>query len=235
MPTTTEFTRDLRPHSTASVLVRLSDTGLAPAPYGAVPGLGLRPLTLPMLTIDSAPGLRLASCAVGVLGTDERPNQIELDDLAAELRAGVRGEDVRRAACVVHHHIEAAVTLNDRVDHRGDGVVVAHVAGVELVGQSVHRRGAHVTTGRALIGEDRADSGADAADPPVTRTTLSLRPRFISSGVGHRAIAYQASACSGTRPQARRCSMHDHHKTAEPGIVSVTVDYPKVNAIPSRG
>ena len=51
MPTTRALTRTLGAHSTASVEVRLSTPALA-APYAAVPGVGLRPLTLEMLTIE---------------------------------------------------------------------------------------------------------------------------------------------------------------------------------------
>src|SRR6201999_2395491 len=54
MPTTRAFTRTLGPHSTASVWVRLSNPALA-APYAPVPGDGLRPLRLQILTIDPPP------------------------------------------------------------------------------------------------------------------------------------------------------------------------------------
>ena len=56
------------------------------------------------------------------------------------------------------------MTLHDRVDRRGDRVVVPYVAGVELVGQSLDRAAGARHHGRALIGEDRADSGADSTD-----------------------------------------------------------------------
>src|SRR5918912_1575242 len=68
--------------------------------------------------------------------------------------------------------------------------------------------------------------------PPVTRTTLSLSPRFMSAA-SVTVLAYQASACLGTRPPGS--AMPTPSTPTEPGIVSVTVDYPPVNAIPSQG
>src|SRR6185295_12598902 len=71
--------------------------------------------------------------------------------------------------------------------------------------------------------------------PPVTRTTLSWSPRTIS-GRPVTVLAYQASACLGSDPHSNRgIRMTITTTTVEPGIVSVTVDYPPVNAIPSRG
>ena len=54
--------------------------------------------------------------------------------------------------------------FDDRVDERGHRLVVAHVAGVELVRQPVHRPAGTRHDRRALIGEDGADARADAAD-----------------------------------------------------------------------
>ena len=57
------------------------------------------------------------------------------------------------------------MTADDGRDHRGDGVGVADVAAVELVRKALdgatgtgHHRG-------ALLGEHRADTGADTAHP----------------------------------------------------------------------
>lgn len=54
MPTTTELTRTLGAHSTASVAVRLSTPALA-AEYAAVPGDGRCPLTDEIETIEPPP------------------------------------------------------------------------------------------------------------------------------------------------------------------------------------
>ncbi len=74
MPTTTEFTRTFGAHSTASVLVMLSIPALA-APYGAVPGVGLRPLTLAMLMIEPP---RSCCCitAFACMETDSGPSRL---------------------------------------------------------------------------------------------------------------------------------------------------------------
>src|SRR6202021_1177469 len=50
-------------------------------------------------------------------------------------------------------------------------------------------------------------------------------------------LEYQASAFFGNRPPRKwsRISMTITSRTVEPGIVAVTVDFPPVNAIPSRG
>src|SRR5512143_2627885 len=71
--------------------------------------------------------------------------------------------------------------------------------------------------------------------PPVTSTTLPARPksRGRASPPSITVLAYQASACLGSDP--RKTPMTITSATVEPGIVSVTVDYPPVNAIPSQG
>ena len=51
--------------------------------------------------------------------------------------------------------------LHDRVDHRADGLCVADVTAVELVGQSSTARRAQVTT-TVPPGEHLADARADA-------------------------------------------------------------------------
>ena len=60
---------------------------------------------------------------------------------------------------------------DDRVDERLDRVVVAHVAGVELVGRPLDRPPRAGHDGRALVGEDGADAAPTPRTPPVTRTT----------------------------------------------------------------
>src|SRR5690606_15526740 len=68
--------------------------------------------------------------------------------------------------------------------------------------------------------------------PPVTRTTRSLSPRFMPS-VSVTVLAYQASACFPTAPPGSAMTITS--AVTEPHIVSVTVNYPPVNAIPSKG
>src|SRR3984893_14897951 len=46
-------------------------------------------------------------------------------------------------------------------------------------------------------------------------------------------LAYQASACLGSRPQGSAMTITT--TSTEPGVVAVTVDYPPVNAIPPQG
>src|SRR3954454_18278847 len=68
--------------------------------------------------------------------------------------------------------------------------------------------------------------------PPVTRTTLSSRPRCMSA-VAVTVLAYPSKCLLRYRPPGS--AMPITSTTTEPGIVSVTVDYPPVNAIPSQG
>ena len=51
------------------------------APYATVPGVGLRPLTLAMLTIEP-PWRLLLHHGVRVRRNRQRPKEVELDDLA---------------------------------------------------------------------------------------------------------------------------------------------------------
>ena len=55
-------------------------------------------------------------------------------------------------------------SVDDRLDERLDRLVVADVAGVELVRQTVDGPARARHDGGALVGEDRADAGADAAN-----------------------------------------------------------------------
>src|ERR1700742_3714541 len=75
--------------------------------------------------------------------------------------------------------------------------------------------------------------------PPVTSTTPPLSPKLNAGppSAWVTVLAYQASACLGNRPPRKwsRISMTITSRTVEPGIVAVTVDFPPVNAIPSRG
>ena len=50
--------------------------------------------------------------------------------------------------------------IDDRVDQRLDGVLVADVAGVELIGQTLDRAPCAGDDRRALLGENRTDAGA---------------------------------------------------------------------------
>src|ERR1700758_693412 len=75
--------------------------------------------------------------------------------------------------------------------------------------------------------------------PPVIRTTRPASPSLIPSAAsaGVTVLAYQASACLGSQPVFSKGSaqLPITSTSTEPGIVAVTVDYPPVNAIPSRG
>jgi hypothetical protein len=91
---------------------------------------------------------------VGVLRNQQRTNQIQFDDLAVEFRAGLRGQYVGRPPGVVDDDVEPAVFVDDGVDQRPDGLLVADVAGVKLVGQALDRApgaGHHRGT---LLGKD---------------------------------------------------------------------------------
>lgn len=116
---------------------------------------------------------------------------------------------------------------HDRLDQIGHRVGVTDVAAVELVRQAFHLMPGAGDDGRALFGEHRADTGPDASTPPVTSMMRPPRSRSI-------VLAYQASACLGS-DTGHRSAMTITSSTVEPGIVAVTVDYPPVNAIPSRG
>ena len=60
----------------------------------------------------------------------------------------------RRTSGVVDDDVEAAVPVDDRVDHRLDRVVVTDVAGVELVGQAFDRTPRTGDDGGTLLGEN---------------------------------------------------------------------------------
>ena len=129
--------------------------------------------------------------------------------------------------------------VDDRVDHRLDRVVVADVAGVELVGQTLDRAPRAGHDGGALLGENRADAGADPANAAGHQHDPAGEPeveRGASVGVGHCASVPSKCLLRYTSPRKwSRISMTITSRTAEPGIVAVTVDYPPVNAIPSAG
>ena len=74
---------------------------------------------------------------------------------------------------------------NDLVDHRGDRIVVAHVAGVELVRQSLDGPARARHHRRALVGEDRADPGADATDAARHEDDPVLESEVYVWRVGH--------------------------------------------------
>src|ERR1700761_9135725 len=71
--------------------------------------------------------------------------------------------------------------------------------------------------------------------PPVTKTTRPANPKLMVLAASARVtvLAYQASACLGSRSQGSAMTITSTN--TEPGIVAVTVDYPPVNAIPSQG
>ena len=126
--------------------------------------------------------------------------------------------------------------FHDGVDQSADGARVADVATVELVGQAVDGSARAGDDHRPLPGEHLADSRTDPA-----HTT------------GHQDDAVPQAEVDRVRRQIRHCAsvpskcllrffewrpgsaMPITSSTVEPGIVAVTVDYPPVNAIPSRG
>ena len=64
----------------------------------------------------------------GVRGAcdDERGHQVQFDDLAREVVRGIGGQRERRATGVAgRRFVKAAVLLDDRSDHRRNGVGVA--------------------------------------------------------------------------------------------------------------
>ena len=110
--------------------------------------------------------------------------------LRAELRRRLGGQHVGRPARVVDHDVEAAVPVDDRVDQRLDRLVVADVAGVELVGQTLDGTPRAGHDGGALAGEDGADSGADPSytaghqDDPAGRVRRLMLASAVSR-IGH--------------------------------------------------
>src|SRR5271166_283146 len=118
-------------------------------------GAGGWPPAAETADVDDRPAaLLVLHLLIGALRNQQRTNQIEFDDLAVELRAGLRGQYVRRPSRIVDDDIEAAVFVDDRVDHRLDGLLVADVAGVELVGQALDRAPRTSHHGGTLLGED---------------------------------------------------------------------------------
>ena len=176
---------------------------------------------------------------VGRLRRVKHPEQVEFDHLLVEPRGGLGGRDMRRTTGVVDQHVQPTVPLVNVVDQAGDGVRIANVAPMELVADALDGPAGAGHHGRALGGEHVADPGPDPRTPPVTSTTRPFSPRLMPSrepesddsvGWPGTVLAYQASACLGSRS-----AMPITSSTIEPGIVAVTVDYPPVNAIPSRG
>ena len=78
--------------------------------------------------------------------------------------------------------------VDDRVDHRLDRVVVADVAGVEFVRQTLDRAAGARHHGGTLFGEDGADAGADPPNAAGHQRDPTGEPeaeRGDSVGVGH--------------------------------------------------
>ena len=79
---------------------------------------------------------------------------------------------------------------DDRLDERLDRFVVADVAGVELIGQTLDRPPRACHDGRALVGEDGADAGTDPSHTaghqhdPAAQSQVDAANRTVSR-VGH--------------------------------------------------
>src|SRR3984885_12415670 len=115
---------------------------------------------------------------------------------------GLSRQGIRRSSGVVDQHVEAAMAFADGVDQPSHRVLVADVAGMELVRQTVDGVSCAGDHDCALFGENRTDTAPTPRTPPVTRTTRPAKPKLTASAPSGRVtvLAYQASACLGSQP-----------------------------------
>jgi hypothetical protein len=99
-----------------------------------------------------------------MLRNKQRRKHIEFDDFSVEIVCRLGRHRIRRASGVVDQHVKASVPLHDGTYQPLDRILVPDVAAVELVRKAVVRPSCTGDHCRALVGENRTDTGPDATN-----------------------------------------------------------------------